>query len=47
MNGDVIAVVLGAFSLAVILVYFIWKRRLKKAQLRQFSEEFAEEEVRR
>ena len=43
MSKDLIAVLLGIASIAVILIYIVWKKHLHKAALEQLEKEFGRE----
>jgi len=47
MTADLWAVLLAVAGIAVFLIYYIWKRKLKRQERDHFSAQFKKEEERK
>ena len=43
-TSDIIAVILGLIAAAILICFFIWRRRVREAAARQLKEEFVKED---
>ena len=43
-TSDIIAVILGLIAAAILVCFFIWRRRAREAAARQLKEEFVKED---
>ena len=44
MTSDIIDVILGLIAAAILICFFIWRRRAREAAARQLKEEFVKED---